>query len=88
MVLQRMSQHSQHQSTALILVPSRPFGLAEQGLLYPVWTFYLLHKVSDGENAWNLLVFDDQSAASFCVDTINIFRSKRSKPFRGSQDTT
>ena len=31
-VLQQMSQHSQHQSTARIRVPSGPFGLAEQGL--------------------------------------------------------
>ena len=34
MVLQQMSQPSQHQSTARILVPSGPFGLAEQGLLF------------------------------------------------------
>ena len=34
MVLQQMSQHSQHQSTARIRVPSGPFGLAEQGLLF------------------------------------------------------
>ena len=33
MVLQQTSQHSQHQSTARIRVPSGPFGLAEQGLL-------------------------------------------------------
>ena len=34
MVLQQMSQHSQHQSTARIRVPSGSFGLAEQGLLF------------------------------------------------------
>ena len=34
MVLQQMSQHSQHQSTACIRVPSGPFRLAEQGLLF------------------------------------------------------
>ena len=34
MVLQQMLQHSQHQSTARIRVPSGPFGLAEQGLLF------------------------------------------------------
>ena len=34
MVLQQMSQHSQHQSTARIRVPSGPFGLAEQTLLF------------------------------------------------------
>ena len=33
-VLQQMSQHSQHQSTARIRDPSGPFGLAEQGLLF------------------------------------------------------
>ena len=39
--------------------------------------------------AWNLLDFDTQSAAIACVDTIKYyFHSKRSKPFRGSQDTT
>ena len=34
MVVQQMSQHSQHQSTARILVPSGPFGPAEEGLLF------------------------------------------------------
>ena len=34
MVLQQMSQHSQRQLTARIRVPSGPFGLAEQGLLF------------------------------------------------------
>ena len=34
MVLQQISQHSQHQSTARVRVPSAPFGLAEQGLLF------------------------------------------------------
>ena len=34
MVLQQMPQHSQHQSTVRIGVPSGPFGLAEQGLLF------------------------------------------------------
>ena len=34
MVLQQMSQHSQHQSTARFRVQSGPFGLAEQGLLF------------------------------------------------------
>ena len=33
LVLQQMSQHSQHQSTARMRVLSGPFGLAEQGLL-------------------------------------------------------
>ena len=39
-ILQQMSQHSQHQSTARILVPSGPFGLAEHGLLFQY--FFLL----------------------------------------------
>ena len=59
----QMSEHSQHQSTARILVPSRPFGLAEQGL--PFEQFF-----RQGGNAWNLLDFDNQSAAFICVDTI------------------
>ena len=42
MVLQQMSQHSQHQSTARILAPSGPFGLAEEGLLFE-HVFFLFH---------------------------------------------
>ena len=39
MVLQQMSQQSQHQSTARILVPSGLFGLAERGLLFEHFFF-------------------------------------------------
>ena len=39
MVLQQISQHSQHQSTARIRVPSGPFGLAEEGLLFEHFFF-------------------------------------------------
>ena len=46
MVLQQMSQHSQHQSTARILVPSGPFGLAEQGLLFE--HFFLFQSFQTG----------------------------------------
>ena len=57
MVLQQMSQHSQHLSTARILVPSGPFGLAEQGLLR-IWTLLPLPKFfRQGGSAWNLLDF-------------------------------
>ena len=46
MVLQQMSQYSQHQSTARIRVPSGPFGLAEQGLMFEhVFLFQILHRV-------------------------------------------
>ena len=72
MVLQQMPQHSQHQSTARIRVPSGPFGLAEQG-------FYCLNTSSSsrffrqGGNAWNLFDFGNQSAAFFWVDTIKYY---------------
>ena len=66
-----MSQHSQHQSTARIRVPSGPFGLAEQGLLFE--HFFLFQKFRRGGNAWNLFDFDNQSAAIFCVDTIKYY---------------
>ena len=39
MVLRQRSQHSQHQSSARIRVPSGPFGLAEQGLLFEHFFF-------------------------------------------------
>ena len=46
MVLQQMSQHSQHQSLARIRVPSGPFGLVEQGLLFE--HFFLLQNFQTG----------------------------------------
>ena len=64
----KMSQHSQHQSTARIRVPSGLFGLAEQGLLFE--HFFLFQKFRQGGNSWNLFDFDNQSAAFFCVETI------------------
>ena len=69
MALQQMSQHSQHQSTARILVPSGPFGVAEQGLLFNTSSKIF----NQGGNPWNLLDFDNQSAAIICVDTINYY---------------
>ena len=48
MVLQQMSHHSQHQSTARIRVPSRPFGLAEQGVLFEHF-FFLFQMFQAGE---------------------------------------
>ena len=63
-----MSQHSQHQSTARLIVPSGPFGLAEQRLLLE--HFFLFQKFSKVGNAWNLLDFDNQSTAIVRVDTI------------------
>ena len=71
MVLQQMSQHSQHQSTSRILVPSGPFGLAEQGLLFE--HFFVSQIYDRGVNAWNLLDFDNQSAAIICVDTVKYY---------------
>ena len=37
MALQHLSQHSQHQSTARIRVPSGPLGLTEQGFIPGMW---------------------------------------------------
>ena len=45
MVLHRMSQHSQYQSTARIIVPSGSFSRAEQRLLFQL--FFLFHFLSD-----------------------------------------
>ena len=62
----------QHQSTARILVPSGPFGLAEQGLLFQ--HFFLFQNCRTGcERLENLLDFDDHSAAIICADTIKYF---------------
>ena len=80
MVLKRMSQHSQHQSTARILVQSGPFVLAEQGLLFE--HFFLSWNFQSG---WERLdsnsVFGNQSAATFCVDTVKYY-SIPSVPYR------
>ena len=46
MVLQQMSEHSQHQPTALMIIPSGPFGLAEQGNLLQY--FFLFQKLRTG----------------------------------------
>ena len=62
---------SEHQSTARILVPSGPFGIAEQGLLFE--HFFLIQNFRTGwvrGNACNLLDFDNQSAAIICLDTV------------------
>ena len=72
MVLQQMSQHSQHQSTARIRVPSGLFGLAEQGL-YCLNTSPSSKNFRQGGNAWNLFDFDNQSAAISCVETIKYY---------------
>ena len=71
LVLHQMSQHSQHQSTARVRVPSGPFGLAEQGLLFEY--FFLFQIFRQAGNAWNLFDFDNQSAAIFCVDTTKYY---------------
>ena len=70
MGLQQMSQHCQYQSTARSLVPSGPFGLAEQGLLFFSTSSSSSKIFGLGGNAWDLLDFDHQSAAIICVDTI------------------
>ena len=68
----KMSQHSQHQSAARIRVPSGPFGLAEQGLLFE--HFFCISKIfRQGGNAWNLFDFYNQSSAIVCVDTIKYY---------------
>ena len=65
MVLQQMAQHSQHQSTARIHVPSGPFGLAEQGLFADTSSSSKIFR--QGGNAWNLFDFDNYPTAIFCV---------------------
>ena len=70
MVLQQMLKHSQHQSTVRIRVPSGPFGLVEQGLLFE--HFSLIQEFQTGGNAWNL--FDlITNQAIVCVDTIQYY---------------
>ena len=55
MVLQQTSQHSQHKSSARFIVPSGPFGLAEQG--NPLQHFFQIYGQSG--NPWNLLDFEN-----------------------------
>ena len=79
-VLQQMPQHSQHQSTARILVPSGPFGLAEQGLLFE--HFFLFQNFESG---WECLEsintrFWPISSNFLCGYHKILFHSKRSKP--------
>ena len=69
-VLQPVSQHSKHQSTARIRVPSGPFGLAAQALLFED---FFSNFFRQGGNARNLFDFDNQSARFFCVDTIKYY---------------
>ena len=61
-VLQQMSQHSQHQSTARVRVPSGPFGLAEQRLLFE--HFFLLQNFQAGwerlESTWYSILITNQ----------------------------
>ena len=72
MVLQQMSQHSQHQSTGRILVPSRPLDLAEQGYNNSS-TSYSSNIYGQGGNGWNLLVFGNKSAAIISADTVKCY---------------
>ena len=72
MVLQQMSQHFQYQSTARILVPSGPFGPAEQGLLFE--QLFCIQIFQTGwERLESILDFDNPSAAIICVDTIKYY---------------
>ena len=70
MVLQQMLQHSQHRSTARIIVPSGPFGLAELGLLFE--HFFLFQNV---QTKWERLEsrFDSQSATIIFVGTAKYY---------------
>ena len=81
MVLQQMSQHSNVFS----------FQVGRSVLLnnnYCLNTYSSYKIFNQGGNAWNLLDFDDRSAAIIGVDTIKYCHSKSPKPFRASQDTT
>ena len=69
MVLQQTSQHSQHQSTARIRVPSGPFGLAEQELLFE----HFFQNIQAGRERLESIRFDNQSAAIFCVHAIKYY---------------
>ena len=66
MVLQQMSQHSQHQSTARLRVPSGSSVWLNKD--YCLNTSSSSKIFRQGGNAWNLFDFDNQSAAIFCVD--------------------
>ena len=73
-VLQQMSQHSQHQSTARIRVPSGPFGLAEQWLLFEHFLFlFQIFQAGWERLESKVFDFDNQSAAIFCVDPIKYY---------------
>ena len=70
MVLQQMSQHSQHQSTGRILVPRGPFVLSlDKDCLN---TSSSSKTFRQGGNAWNP-DFDAPSAAVICVDAIKCY---------------
>ena len=81
-VLQQMSQHFQHQSTARIL--------GRSALLKKDYCQNASSQIfRQGGNAWNLLDFDKPISSYYlCGYHKILFHSKRSKPFRGSPDTT
>ena len=71
MVLRQMSQHSQHQSTVRIRVPSGPFGLAEQGLLLLFEHIFLFQIFQAGwerlESTWySILILVTNQQHFFC----------------------
>ena len=56
----QIPQNSQHQSTAHIIAPNGPYGLAEQGeLLQRFFVFQTFWTGWERGNAWNLLDYDN-----------------------------
>ena len=72
MVLQQMSPHSQHQSTARIRVPSGLFGLAEQGFLFKHFLLFQIFQTRVGTlGICSILITNQQQF--FVKDTIKYY---------------
>ena len=84
MVLQQISQHSQHQSTARVLVPSGPFGLAEQGLLFQYFFFLFQFFRTGWERLESTRFRSLISSNCSCRYHKILFHSQRPKPFKGN----
>ena len=78
MVLQQMSQHSQHQSIARVLVPRGPFGHAEQGLLFE---YFFLNLRTGWERLESTRFRQPVSSNYLCGYHNFLLYSERSKPF-------
>ena len=83
MVLQQMSQSSQHQSTARIRVPSGSFGIAQQGLLFEG---VCLNLFRPGWNDWNgtRLLVVVRSIPTCFVSNLNFQANEQPTPTKNS----